>query len=223
VDRACVGRIFQLTSLAPDIVQAILAGNEPSGLSLTWRHAVLVRVDFCLDPKVSANGKGHLVKRNLKTAAVLIVSGLLLAGCQGSSGTTGAQGRAVAGPSGPSGPPGPQGPRGAKGPQGPPGVIANWLTYREFWFEPNSAEISEFARNEVPGMAGYMNKNPSLQLGIDGHKDLADPDLSNRRVNAVRDALIQAGMAAEKIKIGAFGNPARRTSGRVEVLLKTAD
>ncbi len=35
LDRKYVARIFGLTSLAPDIVQAILAGDEPSGLSLT--------------------------------------------------------------------------------------------------------------------------------------------------------------------------------------------
>jgi hypothetical protein len=38
VDRKHVSRIMGLTSLAPDIVQAILAGNEPSGLSLTKLH-----------------------------------------------------------------------------------------------------------------------------------------------------------------------------------------
>ena len=34
VDRSYVSRIINLAGLAPDIVQAILAGNEPNGLSL---------------------------------------------------------------------------------------------------------------------------------------------------------------------------------------------
>jgi hypothetical protein len=34
VDRSYVGRILRLTLLAPDIVEAIVAGREPSGLSL---------------------------------------------------------------------------------------------------------------------------------------------------------------------------------------------
>lgn len=34
LDRSYVGRILRLTLLAPDIIQAILRGNEPSGLSL---------------------------------------------------------------------------------------------------------------------------------------------------------------------------------------------
>jgi hypothetical protein len=34
LDRGYVGRILRLTLLAPDIIQAILRGDEPSGLSL---------------------------------------------------------------------------------------------------------------------------------------------------------------------------------------------
>lgn len=33
-DRTYVGRMLRLTSLAPDIIEAILRGNEPDGLSL---------------------------------------------------------------------------------------------------------------------------------------------------------------------------------------------
>ena len=33
-DRTYVGRMLRLTSLAPDIVEAILRGDEPDGLSL---------------------------------------------------------------------------------------------------------------------------------------------------------------------------------------------
>ena len=34
VDRSYVARILQLTSLAPEFVQAIVAGGEPDGMSL---------------------------------------------------------------------------------------------------------------------------------------------------------------------------------------------
>lgn len=49
------------------------------------------------------------------------------------------------------------------------------------------------------GAAGtYMVRNPSLRLGIDGAADSQatdsrNPDHTNRRVSAVRDALIHAG------------------------------
>jgi len=34
VDRTYVGRMLRLTTLAPDIIVAILRGNEPDGISL---------------------------------------------------------------------------------------------------------------------------------------------------------------------------------------------
>ena len=34
VDRTYVGRMLRLTSLAPDIIEAILRGDEPDGISL---------------------------------------------------------------------------------------------------------------------------------------------------------------------------------------------
>jgi hypothetical protein len=43
-DIAYVGRLLQLTLLAPDLIEAILAGREPSGLSLArlgWRLPLL--------------------------------------------------------------------------------------------------------------------------------------------------------------------------------------
>ena len=34
MDRTYVGRMLRLTSLAPDIIEAILRGKEPEGMSL---------------------------------------------------------------------------------------------------------------------------------------------------------------------------------------------
>lgn len=38
VDRTYAGRILRLTSLAPDIIEAILRGDEPEGISLAKLH-----------------------------------------------------------------------------------------------------------------------------------------------------------------------------------------
>ena len=38
VDRSYAGRILRLTSLSPEIVEAILDGNEPKGLTLAKLH-----------------------------------------------------------------------------------------------------------------------------------------------------------------------------------------
>jgi len=41
VDRSYVSRLLQLTSLAPDLVEAILRGDEPDGLSLAKLRKIL--------------------------------------------------------------------------------------------------------------------------------------------------------------------------------------
>ena len=46
-------------------------------------------------------------------------------------------------------------------------------------------------------------------------------DLSDRRVKGIRDSLIQAGVPAEKISAGEFGDKQLRRDGRVEVLIRT--
>ena len=73
-----------------------------------------------------------------------------------------------------------------------------------------------------------MNRNPSLQIAIDGSidqrgADSHNKDLCNRRVKAVRDALIEAGVPTNKISVGAYGDAELRRDRRVEVLIATAN
>ena len=75
-------------------------------------------------------------------------------------------------------------------------------------------------------MAAYVAQNPSLELGLDGSVNSAsahpiNQDLSDRRVSAVRDALIEAGVPADRIEMGAFADPELRRNHRVDVLIKT--
>ncbi len=150
-------------------------------------------------------------------------------GAQGAAGQTGPQGgttAGIAGAAGPSGAAGARGPAGPTGDRGPVGVLERWTSYRDFEFEYDKADIQPSQTSKVSEIAAYMMQSPSLQVGIDGTMDPrgADPrnqDLSDRRVNAVRDALRQAGVPADKISIGAFGDPQLRRDRRVEVLIKT--
>jgi outer membrane protein OmpA-like peptidoglycan-associated protein len=108
------------------------------------------------------------------------------------------------------------------------GVVDRWTSFREFMFEYNGANIYASDQNKVADIAGYMNDNPSLQLAIDGTgdprgSDPRDQNLSDRRVGAVRDALIQAGVPAYKIQTGAFGDTRLGRDRRVEVLVKTGN
>jgi outer membrane protein OmpA-like peptidoglycan-associated protein len=128
---------------------------------------------------------------------------------------------------GPTGPQGPQGPTGEVGAQGRVGVVARWISYREFWFENGSANIPRSETNKLAEVASYMKNNSSLQIGIDASMDprgtdARDQDLCNRRVKSIREALIEAGVPANRIAAGAFGDKELRRDRRVEVLFRTA-
>jgi outer membrane protein OmpA-like peptidoglycan-associated protein len=134
----------------------------------------------------------------------------------------------IVGEAGRSGPAGVQGPVGATGAQGPVGVVGRWTSFREFLFEDSGSDIRASDQSKVADIAGYMKQNPSLQVGIDGSMDPRgsgprDQGLSDRRVSAVRDALIQAGVPASQIQTGAFGDARLARDRRVEVLVKTGN
>jgi outer membrane protein OmpA-like peptidoglycan-associated protein len=81
---------------------------------------------------------------------------------------------------------------------------------------------------KVNEIARYMKNNPSLTVGLDGSIDPlgSDPrnqDLSNRRVKAIRDALVQVGVPISRIQIGAFGDTHLQQDRRVAVLLSNAN
>jgi outer membrane protein OmpA-like peptidoglycan-associated protein len=152
------------------------------------------------------------------------------AGEQGEQGATGAQGSAtagVAGSTGNSGPAGEQGPTGATGAQGPAGIVGHWTAYREFWFEYNSSDIRDSQGAKINEIAAYLRDNPSLQVGIDGSMDRhgtdpRDQDLCDRRVDSIRHALLHAGVPADRIQTGAYGDEGQRRDRRVAVLISTA-
>jgi outer membrane protein OmpA-like peptidoglycan-associated protein len=147
-----------------------------------------------------------------------------VAGSQGATGETGAQGSTTVGVVGATGRPGeagPQGPAGSTGPQGPAGIVNRWASYRDFWFESDQDGIQSSDTKKVSEIAAYMSENPSLQIGIDTFVVPGNQDLRTQRVNAVRAALIQAGVPAKKIVAGAFANANSRRDARVEVLVRT--
>jgi outer membrane protein OmpA-like peptidoglycan-associated protein len=100
------------------------------------------------------------------------------------------------------------------------------VTYREFWYDADRAEIHSADAAKIAEIAAYLKQNPSLQVGIDGSMDPNGTDarnqnLADRRVNAIRDALIAAGVPSSKIKTGTYGNTQLRRDRRVEVLIRT--
>jgi outer membrane protein OmpA-like peptidoglycan-associated protein len=69
-----------------------------------------------------------------------------------------------------------------------------------------------------------MRQNPSLKIGIDGSSPRgSDQNLGDRRVDAVRKALIKAGVMDSRIQTGAFGDEQLARERRVEVLISSAN
>jgi len=117
---------------------------------------------------------------------------------------------------------------GPKGDKGVAGFVGQWTTYQDYTFAFNDARVQDSDSTKTAKIAAYMLSNPSLQLGLDGSMDLrgSDPrnqELSDRRVEAVRVALVSAGVPVQRIKVGAFGDPRVRRDRRVEVLFATAN
>ncbi len=146
------------------------------------------------------------------------------------------------GMAGATGPMGPAGPMGAQGPAGPAGTqvqasaAKNWSSFRDFLFDFDKSAIRSNETSHVTDIAAYMKQNPTARVGIDGHTDPRGTDafnqgLSERRVNNIRDALVNAGVAPAKINTGAFGEsqpkcnestePCWQRDRRVEVLIGT--
>ncbi len=85
-----------------------------------------------------------------------------------------------------------------------------WTTFKDILFDSNNATIRTNEMVKVSEIADYAKQNPSVNVGLDGHTDPFGTDgynqgLSERRVGVIRDALIQAGVAASRIHSGAFG------------------
>ena len=96
---------------------------------------------------------------------------------------------------------------------------ARWSSYRDFWFDYDSAQLDNSDAGKIADVANYSRQNPTFRIAIDGATDPGDPRLGERRVGAVRDALIHAGVPAYKIQTGDFGNQQLRRERRVEVLV----
>jgi len=149
-----------------------------------------------------------------------------MTGSQGSTGMTGSQGSA--------GVTGAQGPAGARGPAF---TVTGWASLRDFTFDYDRTDLRSSELTQPSEIAAYVRQNPSVRLGIDGSTELLrgtnqyNSGLSQRRIATVRDALIQAGVSADRIETGSFAaqraicsDATERCSqrdGRVEVLVRS--
>ncbi|HRQ73459.1 MAG TPA: hypothetical protein PLU35_10560 [Phycisphaerales bacterium] len=109
----------------------------------------------------------------------------------------------------------------------PTGAVESWTTLQSLWFAAYETEVHLADLAKVQEIAAYMNRNPTLELGIDSTLSASasangtDRDLAARRAVSARDALIAAGVPASRIQTGTFGDPNHRRIGRVELLIRT--
>jgi outer membrane protein OmpA-like peptidoglycan-associated protein len=133
-----------------------------------------------------------------------------------------------AGPFGMAGATGPMGPAGATGAQGPAGPVGpqataasenrmasvgmgnNSAAFKDILFDTDKSDIRSNETSKITDIAAHVKQNAPMQVSIGGYADPRGTDqhnqgLSERRVNAIRDALVKAGVASDKITTGAFG------------------
>ena len=150
------------------------------------------------------------------------------------------------------GPAGPAGPTGAQGPAGPVGAQAmagsenrmisfgtgNNSAFKNILFDTDKSDIRSNEMSKIADIAAYLQQNRPVKVGIDGYTDPRgtspyNQGLSERRVNAIRDALLQAGVPNENIQTGAFGEQRLQcnqsteacwqSDRRVEVLIRVGN
>lgn len=141
-----------------------------------------------------------------------------LAGPAGPPGPAGAPG--LAGPAGPAGPlglagvSGPQGPAGAQGSQGVAGAAARWESFKDILFDFDKSVVRGDEMGKINEIVEFMKQNPTFEIGLEGYADPRGTDaynqsLSERRVTAIRDALVGGGASVAGIRIGAHGEKNR--------------
>lgn len=163
------------------------------------------------------------MKRMLGVAITL----LLLAGCSARPIGT-AEGWKVygppgpEGPMGPSGPVGPQGVAGLQGPQGPQGAMGDtgpagprgvdfvYKSFPDIHFATGKADLAASEMTKIEDVAAYLKENPTFLVELEGFADIRGTEhknvrLSSRRVEAVRTALLAAGIGKERITGVGYG------------------
>jgi outer membrane protein OmpA-like peptidoglycan-associated protein len=135
----------------------------------------------------------------------------------GSFGMAGAIG--ATGPMGPAGPMGAQGLAGPVGPQAMAGSDNRYVSFgtgdrsasfKDILFDTDKSDIRSNETSKITDIAAHVKQNAPMQVSIGGYADPRGTDqhnqgLSERRVNAIRDALVKAGVASNKIQTSAFG------------------
>lgn len=85
------------------------------------------------------------------------------------------------------------------------------ITLEDLAFEPGTAQLVAEAAAGVARIAAFVGREPVRAIRIEGHTDAtgspdANRQLSLRRAEALRDALVTAGVAAQRIAVSGEGS-----------------
>jgi outer membrane protein OmpA-like peptidoglycan-associated protein len=112
------------------------------------------------------------------------------------------------------------------------------LTLGDVLFDTAEADLKPGADKTIMRLASFLNEHPDRNLLIEGHTDSRgtesfNQDLSQRRANSVRDALVAAGVQSDRLKALGLGEDypvatnetasGRQENRRVEVVVSSGD
>ncbi|MCB1895067.1 MAG: OmpA family protein [Zoogloeaceae bacterium] len=107
------------------------------------------------------------------------------------------------------------------------------LTLGDVLFDTGKASLKAGAMRTIDKLASFLKENPGRRILIEGHTDSVGSEafnqtLSEHRAESVRDAVVERGVAAERIAIEGLGEaypvasndnaPGRQQNRRVEVV-----
>jgi len=167
----------------------------------TGRYQALYSVEYSIDAK-NASAQTRNLRVDLFGYVTEFSGPFNLAGERGPAGPAGAQG--------PAGPVGPQAMAGSDNRYVSFGAESSSATFKDILFDTDKSNIRPNETSKITDIAAYVRKNGPMQVNIGGYADMRGTDrhyqgLSERRVNAIRDALVKAGVANDKIQTSAFG------------------
>ena len=117
-------------------------------------------------------------------------------------------------------------------------VVERWESAEDISFQRNRAELQAKCASKIARLATWVKAHPLVIVALDPHRDQSsavtgetDSGVHDRRVRSVRDALVAAGVAPERIRTGPVGErqvlcheataECQELNRRVEVLLGT--
>ncbi|HYG38764.1 MAG TPA: OmpA family protein, partial [Cytophagales bacterium] len=113
-----------------------------------------------------------------------------------------------------------------------PGGVGHVIRIKNLYFEQSTSDIPKSALQELNDIVEMLNENAEMVIQLEGHTDFrGNPklnyQLSEERVEAIRDYIYDKGIDKRRVKVKAFGGSmplskedseeAKKTNRRVEI------